>query len=141
MFFQHVIIAVELWVIFLGLVIIGEYSIKKVFHNAVSLIVCWIYVRINYYENLFRRSQILFSQIFNLFFNYFPSILGDCYIPEIIKVGLSPSKKICVICFIENPLKIMQNAYFILKALFVLKIFKFLSLPFGHVEKTAWLDK
>ena len=26
---------------------------------------------------------------------------------------------------------------FILKALFVLKIFKFLSLLFGHVEKTA----
>ena len=43
-----------------------------------------------------------------------------------IKVGLSPSKKICVIFFIESPLKIMNNAfYFILKALFVLKIFKF----------------
>ena len=44
------------------------------------------------------------------------------------QVGLSPSKKNCVICFIENPLKIMKNAFcFILKALFVLKIFKFLS--------------
>ena len=43
-----------------------------------------------------------------------------------IKVGLSPSKKICVIFFIESHLKIMNNAfYFILKALFVLKIFKF----------------
>ena len=30
----------------------------------------------------------------------------------------------------------MKNAfYFILKALFVLKIFQFLSRPFGHVEK------
>ena len=37
-------------------------------------------------------------------------------------------KKICVICFIESPLKIMKNVfYFILKTLFVLKIFKFLS--------------
>ena len=37
-------------------------------------------------------------------------------------------KKFCVICFIENPLKIMKNAiYFILKALFVFKISKFLS--------------
>ena len=45
-----------------------------------------------------------------------------------LKVGLSPSKKNCVICFIESPLKMMKNAfYFILKALFVLKIFKFLS--------------
>ena len=28
--------------------------------------------------------------------------------------------------------------YFIVKALFVLKVFKFLSWLFGHVEKTAW---
>ena len=54
------------------------------------------------------------------------------------KVGLSPSKKNCVICFIESPLKKTKNAfYFILKALFVLKIFKFLSRLFGHVGKTA----
>ena len=38
----------------------------------------------------------------------------------------------------ESPLKMMKNAfYFTLKALFVLKILKFLSSPFGHVEKTA----
>ena len=54
------------------------------------------------------------------------------------KVGLSPSKKDCVIYLIESPLKMMKNAfYFILKALFVLKIFKFLSRLFGHVGKTA----
>ena len=54
------------------------------------------------------------------------------------KVGLSPSKKNCVICLIESPLKLMKNAsYFILKALFILKIFKFLSRLFGHVGKTA----
>ena len=47
------------------------------------------------------------------------------------KVGLSLSKKILFICFGESPLKMMKNVfYFILKALFVLKIF-------GHVEKTA----
>ena len=35
--------------------------------------------------------------------------------------GLSPSKKYCVIFFIESPLKLMGNAfYFILKALFIL---------------------
>ena len=38
--------------------------------------------------------------------------------------------------------KYEKNAvYFILKALFVLKIFKFLSWLFGNVEKTAWLKK
>ena len=43
---------------------------------------------------------------------------------DILKVGLS----ICFICFYESPLKMVKNAfYFILKALFVLKIFKFLS--------------
>ena len=36
----------------------------------------------------------------------------------------------------------MKNAfYFILKAVFVLKIIKFLSSLFGHIEKTAWLEK
>ena len=55
-----------------------------------------------------------------------------------LKVGLSPSKKNCVICFIEIPLKMMKNGYyFILKALFVLEIFKFLSRRFGQVGKMA----
>ena len=54
------------------------------------------------------------------------------------KVRLSPTKNICVICLIESPLTMMKNAfYFILKALFVLKLFKFLSRLFGHVGKTA----
>ena len=36
----------------------------------------------------------------------------------------------------ESPLKVMKNAfYFTLKALFVLKIYKFLSWLFGHVKK------
>ena len=56
-----------------------------------------------------------------------------------LKSGLSPSKKNCVICLTESPLKMMKNAfYFILNALFVLKIFKFLSQHFGHIGK--WLD-
>ena len=33
-----------------------------------------------------------------------------------------------------------NDFYFILNALFILKISKFLSWLFGHVEKTAWLD-
>ena len=37
-------------------------------------------------------------------------------------------KKILFICFNDSPLKMMKNVfYFILKALFALKIFKFLS--------------
>ena len=38
----------------------------------------------------------------------------------------------------ESPLKMIKNSfYFILKALFVLKIFKILSRLFGHARKTA----
>ena len=36
----------------------------------------------------------------------------------------------------------MKNVfYFALKALFVLKIFKFLSQHFDHVGETAWLER
>ena len=53
-----------------------------------------------------------------------------------VKVKLSPSKKICFICFNESLLKIMENAfYFILKALFVFKIFKFLPWFFWSCRK------
>ena len=39
----------------------------------------------------------------------------------------------------ENPLKMMENGfYFTLEVIFVLKMFKFLSWFFDHVEK--WLD-
>ena len=42
------------------------------------------------------------------------------------------------IFFNDSPLKLMKNVfYIILKSVFVLKIFKFLSLLSGHVEKTA----
>ena len=43
-----------------------------------------------------------------------------------------------MIYFNVGPSKMIKNAfYFILKVLFVLKIFKLLSSFFGHVDKTA----
>ena len=51
-------------------------------------------------------------------------------------VRLSPYKIFFVICLIESPIKMMKNAFhFILNAIFVLKIFKFLS-HFGDVGKS-----
>ena len=45
-----------------------------------------------------------------------------------------------IVCFNENQLKLMKNAfYFKLKALFILKIFD-LSWLFGHEEKTTWFE-
>ena len=44
----------------------------------------------------------------------------------------------------KSPLKMMKNVLyfiFIKKALFVLEISKYLSWLFGHVEKTAWLER
>ena len=59
-----------------------------------------------------------------------------------LKVEVPPSKKNYVICFNEKPLKITKNAFYLtLKALVVLKIFKFLSRIFGHVEKMARLER
>ena len=64
-------------------------------------------------------------------------ILALIFTLILIKVGLSPSKKVYFIYFNESPLKMMKNAfYFMLKALFVLKILKHLSWLFRH-EK--WL--
>ena len=55
-----------------------------------------------------------------------------------VKDMLSTSKKMCVICVNKSPLKLMKNVFnFILEALFVLKIFKFLPWLFGHAEKTT----
>ena len=51
-------------------------------------------------------------------------------------------KTIFFICFNDSPSKMMKNAFhFIWKPLFVLKIFKFFSWLFAHVERTAWLER
>ena len=57
-----------------------------------------------------------------------------------LKVGLSPSKKVFFICFNDRSSKMMKNAfYFNLKALFVLKIFQFLSWLFkAGVQHTGF---
>ena len=63
------------------------------------------------------------------------------HVLDYLKSNSQLSKK-KIICFNDSPSKMMKNAfYFILKALFVLKIFKFLSWFFGHVEKTAWSER
>ena len=60
------------------------------------------------------------------------SLKSDCHLP----------KKYFFVCVTESPLKMIKNAfYFILKTLFTLKIFKFLSWRFGHIEKTVWLER
>ena len=51
-------------------------------------------------------------------------------------------KKMCFIFFDGNSSKMMTNAfYFILKVIFVFKIFKVLSWLFDRVEKAGWLER
>ena len=65
-------------------------------------------------------------------------IIVDLWGVPILKLDTHLSKRFCFICLIEGPLEDMKNAfYFILKSLFILKIFRFLSQLFGHVGKTA----
>ena len=60
------------------------------------------------------------------------------YFAQILWSDSHLSKKFLFIWFNKSPLKIMKNFYyFILKALFVLKKFKFLSWNCGYVEETA----
>ena len=55
---------------------------------------------------------------------------------------ISNSEKILQILATEIPLKVMKNAfYFNFEALFVLKIFKFLSWNLGNLKKAAWLER
>ena len=75
--------------------------------------------------------------------NFFKVTNNDDQVPVTIWVSLlltlksdSHLSKNRGICFIESLLKMMKNAfYFILKALIVLKIFKFLSRLFCHIGK------
>ena len=67
-------------------------------------------------------TQLNLNQVFK-----FPIFHIKLLIDNLLKAGLSPSKNNCPICFIESSVKVIKNAfYFILDALFVLKIFKFL---------------
>ena len=67
-------------------------------------------------------------------------VLKDYLNIKLTTIRLPPSKKDCIICFIENPLQMMKNAfYFILKTLFVFTILTFSSWLFGYVGKMVWL--
>ena len=79
------------------------------------------------------------SMIFNLLLSW---KRFEIFTNSLLKSDSHLPKKFCFICFIKGPLKMMKNAiYFILKALFVRKIFKFLLWLFGHVEKPVWLER
>ena len=89
-----------------------------------------------------------FNSKFKIYVNFTVLLRENCCITEQIpssnnfKGELSGLRQLLAT---EYPLKMTKNAfYFILKALFILKIFTFLSWLFGHVEKldvTIWFTK
>ena len=62
---------------------------------------------------------------------------------DLLKVGLSPSKKIYIFNFNGKPFKNDEECFlFHLKSSFCSQaLFTFLSWLFGHVEKMAWLER
>ena len=93
---------------------------------------------------IFNSFWIFNSILFGRFWRKMLSeILVDHYLSLIIViwhdqhwVRLSPSKEN------DSPSKMMKNAfYFFIKALFIFKIFKFLSWLFGHIEKKNLIRK
>ena len=86
-------------------------------------------------RNRSSRSQVFFKTgVLNCRPETLTQVIS-CKICKFFKVVLSHLKKKLFVCFNESPFKMMRNAfYFILKALFVLKIFKILSWHIGHVE-------
>ena len=86
-------------------------------------------------DNIWNTNQLLYR------LSYFLCCHSQDIQDGEFKVGLSSSNKTCFTCFNESLLKRKNAFYFILKALFVLKIFKFLSWRFGNVKKTAWLER
>ena len=92
--------------------------------------VLWIKPRNTFSIHTLNILLVISKNITILFFTY--PLESDSQLP----------KKKFIICFNDSHSKMMKNAfYLLLKALFVLKIFKFLSWLFGHVEKTAWLER
>ena len=82
---------------------------------------------VRHIENLWHSQNSLLSH-FQAFSGTFSNMQPYSGILSDIKVGLPPSKKNYFIYVNDSPLKWMKNGFtFILKALFILKILKFLS--------------
>ena len=119
-------------------------NINKKLFDALSMVIITIFWWNS--SKCFLTSGSLNTSFICLAFTFYSSsvfffILVNTFSFDEFKLGSHLQKKI-VICLIESPIKMMKYAfYFILKALFVLKIFKFLSRIVCHVGKTALSER
>ena len=87
-------------------------------------------------KSRFQKSEL------GKFIPYFPLKNVITSTNKYVKSGPTPSRKICIIRFIESALMMMKDAFYLFfKARFVLKIFAFLLKIFGHAGKAAWLKR
>ena len=87
------------------------------------------FIKLGFCFSVFWFFVFLYLWLWDLCFEFNVILKSDSHLP----------KKLCYLLH-WKPFKKMKNAfYFILKALFILKIFKFLSWLSVHVQKTARL--
>ena len=132
-YFEYILIKGIIFGNFIGSTIATNYMISRKYYTYILII--WLLTLLSpYCCEVFLVEEELSSSSFLVTLEYLKK--------DFLKVGLSPSKKNFFIRFNNSPSRMMKNAfYFILKALFFLKIFKVLSWLFGHVEKMAWLER
>ena len=77
----------------------------------------YIYIIYIYIDDVIFFTTSLFTNYWALLMLYSAKVICNYQVTfrrKNLKVGLLPSKKNCVICFIESRLKMMKNAFFIL---------------------------
>ena len=77
--------------------------------DRVALFPCSIFICFFWMNMTFTNVQHKVFKISNKKFHINSSMIFAYFI--LFKVGLSPSKKSCVICFIESPIKIMKKHF------------------------------
>ena len=101
------------------------YTKSNIFNKLCKIVIFYCQHPFNYELSVFIFVIVMDKSMFC-------TLKSDSHLPNIF----------IIICFNDSSSKIMKNAfYFILKAYFVLKIFKSLPWLFGHVEKMAWLER
>ena len=112
--FWHVVATGYFYVLFLWVIAVPDFCLLEIYNNLGLPLSTITFTVKSHADNHFYKYIYLFQLLYSI-----KSVF-------LLKSGSHFPKKNCVICLIESPLKIMKNAfYFILKALFVLKIFKF----------------
>ena len=92
---------------------------KMEYHDCLLLKMLQIYLKI--FTPIYKSGRSFFSVLAK-------RSMFKCLTPLALKSDSHLPKKFLFICFNESPLEMMKNAFYLnFKALFVLKIFKFLS--------------